>query len=252
MDYTEINARAWDALALAGNEWAKPISTKEYKRAKSGALELYLTPTKPVPAQWFPPLKDARVLCLASGGGQQGPVFAAHGAQVTVTDISEKQLEMERKVAQREGYEITALKADMASPFPFADAAFDLIFNPISNCYIADVQHQWNECSRVLKPGGRLLTGFCKEELFLFDFDWQQDPPLVVRNPLPFTTTQKEGGEWNVGMAGSVAFSHTLAEQIGGQLRAGFALMDLYEDRDRSGVFARYMNSYAATCAVKK
>lgn len=73
-------------------------------RLKKGALEVSLTSAKKVPVDWFPPLRGQKILGLASGGGQQGPVFAAHGADVTIVDISEKQLESERAVADREGY----------------------------------------------------------------------------------------------------------------------------------------------------
>ncbi|NCC62741.1 MAG: methyltransferase domain-containing protein [Verrucomicrobiae bacterium] len=44
-----------------------------------------------------------------------------------------------------------------SKPFPFADGSFDLIFHPVSNCYVEDVLHIWKECCRVLKMGGILL-----------------------------------------------------------------------------------------------
>lgn len=42
-------------------------------------------------------------LCIASGGGQQGPIFAVAGADVTVLDLSNKQVEQDDKVAKRDG-----------------------------------------------------------------------------------------------------------------------------------------------------
>ena len=48
---------------------------------------------EPVPRHWFPAsIKGTALLCLASGGGQQGPVLAAAGADVTVFDTSPRQL----------------------------------------------------------------------------------------------------------------------------------------------------------------
>ena len=44
---------------------------------------------KTVPQEWFPRLNGIDVLGLACGVGQQCPIFAAHGAKVTVTDIYE-------------------------------------------------------------------------------------------------------------------------------------------------------------------
>ena len=126
MNYVDFNASAWDAIASPGKEdgrtcFTLPISHEDYLQAQKGALEVSLTSAKKVPVDWFPPLRGQKILGLASGGGQQGPVFAAHGADVTIVDISEKQLESERAVADREGYPITILKCNMQEPLPFAD-----------------------------------------------------------------------------------------------------------------------------------
>ena len=50
-----------------------------------------------------------------------------------------------------------------------------------------------------------------------------------------------------------IQFSHSLEEQIGGQLKAGFTLNALYEDRDRAGGarIRDYSPQYMATLAVK-
>lgn len=118
-----------------------------------------LTPVKPVPHAWFGDLRGKKLLGLASGGGQQMPVFAALGADCTVFDYSEKQLENERAVAEREGYQIRIVRGDMTKPLPFEDESFDLIFHPVSNCYIEDVRPVWRECRRVLRRGGFLISG---------------------------------------------------------------------------------------------
>ena len=48
-------------------------------------------------------------------------------------------------------------------------------------------------------------------------------------------------------------FSHTLEDQIGGQIDAGFLLAGLYEDYagDDSDPLSRYMPTYLATRALK-
>lgn len=66
-------------------------------------------------------------------------------------DISDKQLESEKFVSEREGYSTDIVKGDITERFPFDDDSFDLIFHPVSNCYIEDVNPVWNECYRVLK-----------------------------------------------------------------------------------------------------
>ena len=48
----------------------------------------------------------------------------------------------------------------MSKIFPFEDDSFDIIFNPVSVCYIDDVEHVWKESFRVLKHGGIFMSGF--------------------------------------------------------------------------------------------
>ena len=85
------------------------------------------------------------------------PVLSKLGAECTVFDYSDKQLEAEKMVSEREGYSINIIKGDMSKPLPFEDESFDLIFHPVSNVYVEDVYSVWNECYRILKKGGRLL-----------------------------------------------------------------------------------------------
>lgn len=157
--YTEINSKVIDKWVEDGWEWGQAISHELYEKAKNNEWQVLLTPTKPVPKEWFCEMKDAKILGLVSGGGQQMPIFTALGAKCTVLDYSEKQLQNEKLVAERENYEITLVRADMTQPLPFEDESFDLIFHPVSNCYIEDVFPVWKECYRVLKKGGILLAG---------------------------------------------------------------------------------------------
>jgi len=253
-NYVDVNARAIDSWVEAGWEWGVPISHQEYLKAKNGECSVVLTPQKIVPLEWYSPfLKDGRLdgvtlLGLASGGGQQMPVFAALGADCTVLDNSARQLESERLVSEREGYTVNTIKADMTQPLPFENETFDVIFHPVSNCYVEDVYHVWNECFRILKKGGILLAGMDNGLNYLFE----EDNPLLVVNKLPYNPLKDEAlYEKCIQMDGSVQFSHTLEEQIGGQLKAGFILTDLYEDRDADGVLSEYVPLYIATRAVK-
>jgi len=114
------------------------------------------------------------------------PIFAALGADCTVLDYSECQLDREREVAEREGYAINIVRADMTKRLPFENDNFDVIFHPVSNCYIEDVYHVWNECYRILKPGGILLAGMDNGFIFIVeDFTVR---PLVIASKLPFFT----------------------------------------------------------------
>ena len=140
MDYQEINAATIDQWIEEGWEWGIPVSHEVYMRALEGDWSVLLTPNKTVPKEWFGSLKGKKVLGLASGGGQQMPIFTAAGAKCTVLDYSKKQLASERMVAQREGYEIEIIRADMTKGLPFEDESFDIIFHPVSNCYVEEVK----------------------------------------------------------------------------------------------------------------
>lgn len=248
MDYQDINAKTIDRWIEEGWEWGVPISHEEFVKALNGEWEVVLTPTKPVPKAWFGELKGKRLLGLASGGGQQMPIFTALGAVCTVLDYSDKQLESERLVAERENYQIEIVKADMTKPMPFADESFDIIFHPVSNCYVREVEPIWRECFRVLKKGGVLLSGLDNGMNFLFGEDETRVVNSLPFDPIADPEKRRQLEADDCGMQ----FSHTLEEQLGGQLRAGFTLTDLYEDTNGQG-FLHEMNipCFIATRAVK-
>ena len=179
------------------------------------------------------------------------PVFAKLGAECTVFDYSLRQLEAERMVAAREGYDIRIVRGDMTRRLPFDDACFDLIFHPVSNCYVEDVGHVWRECFRVLRPGGRLLAGFDNGVNFLCE----ENAPLTIVNRLPFNPLRQPPEVLDAMLPNDegVQFGHTMEEELGGQLAAGFVLTALYEDRDRPGgaEIGRFLPQYMATLARK-
>lgn len=249
MKYTEINAKTIDRWVEEGWEWGVPISHAQYVDAQRGTWSMLLTPTKPVPREWYPDLRGKQVLGLASGGGQQMPIFAALGAECTVLDYSQKQIESELLVAQREGYAIDAIRADMTQPLPFDDNEFDLVFHPVSNCYIEDVMHVWHECYRILKPSGRLMAGLDNGINFLFEEENERE----IKYRLPFNPLRDQKLLEALAKADcGVQFSHTLEEQIRGQLKVGFKLLDLYEDTNGSGFLHDFgVPTFWATLAAK-
>lgn len=249
MDYQEINSKTIDKWVEEGWEWGTPIDHETFVRAKAGDWNVLLTPTVPVPREWFGNLKGKKVLGLASGGGQQMPVFSAAGADCTVLDNSAKQLENEKTVADREGYTINIVKADMTKRLPFEDETFDLIFHPVSNDYIREVYPVFRECFRVLKKGGILLSGLSNEINFMVSPD---EKSIVFKMPFDPVADENQRHYLEQDDAG-MQFSHTAQEQIGGQLKAGFTLCDIYDDTNGSG-YLHEMNvkTFIATKAVKK
>ena len=254
MDILAYNRAAWDREVEHGNEWTVPVGPEVIAAARQGVWEIVLTPTKPVPKTWFPALKGCDVLCLASGGGQQGPILAAAGATVTVLDNSPRQLEADRIVAEREALAIATVQGDMADLSMFPDASFDLIVHPVSNCFAPDVRPVWAEAFRVLRHGGALLAGFNNPVVYIFDQELLERGIFQVKYALPYSdlaSMTEEERQRYIQSGEPLEFSHTLEDQIGGQLDAGFLLAGLYEDYSPGYVIADYMPSFIATRAVK-
>lgn len=250
MDVRAYNRSMWDKQVEQANPWTVPVSRDVIEAARRGEWSVLLTERTPVPREWFAPLVGADVLCLACGGGQQGPVFAAAGAKVTVFDNSPRQLGQDRIVAEREGLTIATVEGDMRDLGVFADASFDVVFHPVSNCFIHEIRPVWREVYRVLRPGGALLAGFNNPAVYVCDRD--EAGELVARYSLPFDSRELSDEE-RLRMFGDdspIEFSHSLTDQIGGQLDAGFLLTSLYEDATSEPIGA-FMPGYIATRAVK-
>ena len=209
---------------------------------------MLLTPTKPVPKEWFGTLSHKKLFGLASGGAQQIPVFSALGAECTVLDYSKKQCESEKETAEREGYSVYIIRGDMTKPLPFPDETFDIIFHPVSNVYIKEVEPVFKECFRILKKGGVLLCGLDNGINFMVDDDEERIVNSFPFDPLKNSEQLKQLADSDCG----VQFSHTAEEQIGGQLKAGFVLTDIYEDTNGEGrLHELNIPTFYATRAVK-
>jgi SAM-dependent methyltransferase len=258
MDVRAYNQRAWDQLVENRNRWTVPVTSDDIQSARQGSWQIVLTPRKPVPRSWFPDLPGTKTLCLASGGGQQGPILTAAGAKVTVLDSSNRQLEQDRLVRDRDGLSLETVQGDIADLCMFADASFDLIVHPCSNCFVPDVHPVWRECFRVLGPDGILLAGFTNPVRYIFDQDRMEAGSLEVRHAIPYSDlvdlAEADRRRIILDKGQPLEFGHTLEDQIGGQLDAGFVITGFYEDRyddDEADPLSKHLATFAATRAVK-
>lgn len=214
-----------DNLADNGVVWAQCVSQEEMLDAKNGRINLHLTRTKKIPDGWLPAsVKHLKVLCLAGAGGQQAPVLAMAGADVTVLDLSERMLEKDRMMAEKYGLDITCIHGNMCSMDCFADGTFDLIVNPASLMYVPDVSPVFRECARILKKGGALLLAAPSPVFYLCD--WVEDGGYYKAcNPMPYKSFEHGGqGSW-------IEFGHTMEEYLGGLTDAGFRISGYMEEQ---------------------
>jgi SAM-dependent methyltransferase len=256
VDPAPHNRAAWDRYVQEGNEWTRPVSADDVARARRGDWSVVLIGHEPVDRSWLPAdLTGTDVLCLASGGGQQGPILAAAGAHVTVFDNSSRQLGQDRTVAARDGLDLRTVLGDMRDLSTFDDATFDVVLHPVSNLFVPDLAPVWHECFRVLRPGGTLLAGFLNPDTYLFDHEaLDERGELIVVHKLPYSDVTHYSAEERAtkfGPDAALEYSHTLTAQIGGQLAAGFVVTGFAEAPHQSNASARYMSNYFATRAVK-
>ena len=251
-NYIKFNENRWNNV---NNDYTSPLTHEQLEELKNKPISVALTIGKKVSEEWFEKANGKKILGLACGGGQQGPVFALKGYDVTIMDFSTSQLERDEMVAKREGLTINTVQADMTKPFPFENETFDIIFNPVSNVYIEDLENMYKEASRVLKKGGLLMVGFLNPWIYMYDSDivWDQpDEELLLKFSLPFNSKELEQeGKITINPEYGYEFSHTLESQIRGQLKNGLAMIDFYESCDKRNRLSCYGNDYIATLSMK-
>ncbi|MEX9946885.1 class I SAM-dependent methyltransferase [Providencia alcalifaciens] len=262
-DFIIANQKAWDQQAASQQPWSTPVDSQTIEEAKRGNWEIHLTPT-PLNKAWLGNVKGKKILCLASAGGQQAPVLAAVGAIVTVFDLSEKQLEQDSMVAKRDNLTLTTIQGDMRHLTMFEDNSFDIIFHPISNLYIPDVNPVWQECFRVLKPQGRLLSSFFNPVVFVGDREFMDDKEkssaentiIRPRYTMPFSELDhlsQEQMALKQAKQEAFVFGHSLTDLIGGQIQAGFNIAGFQEDWQPNPRFVidNFLPTFLATLAIK-
>lgn len=151
----EINKHDWEIDVLKKSDYTilwLDLDPKIYKDYADGKINT-------LPDSFFDEskhriLKNAKgkkVLCLASGGGQQTAVFGLLGADVTSFDMTEGQLDADRKAADHYGYDIKTIQGDMSDLSCFDDETFDIVFQAISIVFAPDVRVVYKGVHRILK-----------------------------------------------------------------------------------------------------
>ncbi len=234
----QANKKFWDKLVEDGDcGWCKPwldLDKKVLAALASGKLKKAPAPVNDIyPLCLLTEIKGEDVLCLASGGGQQSAVFSLLGANVTVVDIAEGQLEGDRKAAEHYGYEVKTIQGDMSDLSELADDSFDLVYQAPSMAYVPDVNKVYSEVARVLRSGGLYRADAHNPAVMEVDVDSWDGKGYSITRPYAEKEWRREGDDE------VYEFRHYLDESFNGLIEAGFSIerveempADLYQDGD--------------------
>lgn len=218
MSIYEHNRRAWDAMVDKRQRFARPASDED----------LTTTLAELDPRDWLGEVRDKNLLCLAAGGGRQGPMYALAGARVTVVDISSAQLELDREVARERGIDLRTVQGSMDDLGMFSAGEFDLVIQPVSTCYVPDIVSVYREVARVVRDDGVYVSQHKQPTSLQADVKpsthgYGIQTPYYHDGPLPAVAGSLHREE------GTFEFLHRWEQLIGGLCRAGFVIEDLTE-----------------------
>lgn len=214
------NRAAWDQLAKKQDRLAKPARDVDFN-----------DPLATVDGRgWLGgEIHGKRILCLAAGGGRQGPIYAAAGAEVTVVDLSPAMLELDRIVSAERKLPLRTVEASMDDLSALADQSFDIVIHPVSTCYVPNVVPVYLEVARVLCSGGIYIS--------------QHKQPTSLQ-----TTLEVQAGGYHIEHAyyrtaplpdspkpnlirenGTLEYVHRWEDLLGAMCRAGLFIEDITE-----------------------
>jgi SAM-dependent methyltransferase len=213
------NRRAWDemaskgrrfTLAAADDDFANPLATVDKVGWLGGDV------------------RGKRLLCLAAGGGKHGPLYAAAGAIATVVDLSPAQLELDRLVAAERRLVLTTVEASMDDLSMFAAGQFDIVIQPVSTCYLAEIGPVYREVARITASGGLYISQHKSPTSLQADIQpsargYELVEPYYRSGSLPPVVGSPHREE------GTLEYLHRWEEIVGLMCRAGFVVEDLIE-----------------------
>jgi SAM-dependent methyltransferase len=213
------NQTAWDQMAQAESPFSKPATDVELQHPLA-TLDR---------RGWLPgDVSGLKVLCLAAGGGWQSILYAAAGAVVTVFDISEQMLEIDRREADRRGYKLRIVHGSMDDLSMFAEAEFDIVHQPVSTCYVPKLAPVYTQVARVTRESGLYIsqhkqptsTQVSHRDAFhryVLGLSYYHEGPLPAFSDDAYRET------------GTVEYLHRWQDLVGAMCRSGFVIEDLTE-----------------------
>jgi SAM-dependent methyltransferase len=225
---SRTNRERWNALARANVEYSRPFLNFT---AEQAAQYIYRHNV-------LPDVRGKKVLCLASGGGQDSVAFGLLGAEVTVLDISDEQLERDRQAADKHGLNTVAIQGDMRDLSIFAADTFDIVWQMYSLNFVPTVEPAFSEVARVLKSEGYYLVQFANPFTHSVDEEaWNGNSyPLKslyidgedIIGQFPHWDVRQEDGN-SVQLDSPHEFRHRLSTVMNALANNGFIFVGLWE-----------------------
>ena len=224
----KTNRERWNALARANVEYSRPFLDYTIEQASENIYRHGI-------------LKDVaekKVLCLASGGGQDSVAFGLLGADVTVLDLSDVQLERDREGAIHHGLKTKTIQGDMRDLSFFPENQFDIVWQVYSINFIPSVEPVFREVRRVLKSGGIYFLQFANPftigvdeekwdgKAYPLDSLYIDGEDMSVRFP-DWDVEQLDGTF--IKSVSPHEFRHTLGAVLNNMTANGFILLGLWE-----------------------
>ena len=232
-DVSNYNRERWNALVRANALFTRPAfhldATTARQRIDSEGL--------------LGELAGRRVLCLASGGGQQSAAFALLGAHVTVYDLSDAQLERDREAAVHYGVSIETVQGDMRDLSHFPDDSFDVVWHPYSINFVPEIDRVFAEVTRVLRDRGLYHLHFANPFFSgLTPQDWDgrgyclkhpyEDGAEITCQDQDWVYNRSENADEDIPPPRE--YRHTLSTVVNGLVAHGFVIRQLSDTMDLS------------------
>lgn len=226
-EIAKYNVERWRALVEADALYTRPLLNLDEQSARALVD----------PRGWLGELEGRRVLCLASGGGRESPAFALLGARVTVFDISEEQLEQDRRAAAHYGLEVETVRGDMRDLSALDADAFDLVSQSYSLNFVPDAREVFREVARVARGGG-LYRFMCANPFVmgLSTRDWDGRGYSLRKPYVEGAAVEGVDEEWVYEREGRakisppVEYRHGLSTLVEGLFENGFQIERVSED----------------------
>jgi SAM-dependent methyltransferase len=225
---SRANRERWNALAAANVEYTRPFLDFTPEMAAKHVYRHKVLKN----------VEGRRVLCLASGGGQDSVAFGLLGADVTVFDLSDIQLERDRQAATHPALHVETIQGDMRDLSVFSDGFFDIIWQPYSVNFVPSVEPVFREVARLLKPGGTYFLQFANPFVRAVDDEaWDGNAYPLNRPYLDGEEVTKYFPHWDVTqpdgtqakLESPYEFRHTLGTVMNTLVDNGFVFLGLWE-----------------------